>query len=129
MVVVNFPPRHGRETPKNVVKNTEEEIDFGVSVDVFVFNFSTRSACKTFLCSDLGGGIVAQRPWWIGGSEAKKGPGSDSPFRYFLTAFLNSPRSPRKNAIQKNGGKNGENPLNFTMDMKRLGIMDDIKEG
>ena len=29
----------------------------------------------------------------------------------------------------KAGGKNGENPLNFTMDMKRLGIMEDIKEG
>ena len=28
----------------------------------------------------------------------------------------------------KAGGKNGENPLNFTMDMKRLGIMEDIKE-
>jgi hypothetical protein len=91
VVVVNFPPRHGRETPKNVVKNTEEEIDFGVSVDVFVFNFSTRSACKTFLCGDWGGGIVAQRPWWIGGSEAKKGPGSDSPFRYFFNGVFELP--------------------------------------
>jgi hypothetical protein len=37
------------------------------------------------------GGIVAQRPWWIGGSEAKKGPGSDSPFRYFFNGVFELP--------------------------------------
>jgi hypothetical protein len=39
----------------------------------------------------------------VGGSEAKKGPGSDLFFGYFFIVFLNSPhRETPKNVIQKN---------------------------
>jgi hypothetical protein len=45
-------------------------------------------------------------PWWVGGSEYEKGPGSDLFFRYFFIVFLNSPhRETPKNVINKNSRK------------------------
>jgi hypothetical protein len=54
-----------------------------------------------------GGGQGAQKenrrsPWWVGGSEAKKGPGQIYFLWYFFMAFLNSPhRETPKNVIKK----------------------------
>jgi hypothetical protein len=46
-------------------------------------------------------------PWWVGGSNAKKGPGSDFFWEIFYRVFLLPHQETPKNVIKKEQEKNG----------------------